>query len=134
VSIVSIRAALETALNAMSPALSTAWENAAFTPVNATPYQRVNLLLAEPDNTEISARYTEQGFMQVSLCYPIGAGPGDAAARALALRQTFPRGATLTSGGIAVVIARTPEIAPAQIDGDRYVVPVRIRFTAQVSG
>jgi len=35
-SVVSIRAALETALAAITPAMSTAYENAPFTPVNGT--------------------------------------------------------------------------------------------------
>jgi hypothetical protein len=39
-SLIAIRAALESALNGMSPALSTNWENTAFVPVQGTPYQR----------------------------------------------------------------------------------------------
>lgn len=47
-SIQLIRKALEKRLGALAPALSTAYENSSFTPVNGTPYQRVNLLPATP--------------------------------------------------------------------------------------
>ena len=60
-SIVSIRAALETALNAITPAIATAWENDAFTPPDLeTPYQAAFLLLAQPENTEIGPQHVDQ--------------------------------------------------------------------------
>ena len=132
-SIVLIRAALETALLAMSPALATVPENGSYKPVVDTPYQQVHLLAAPPSDDEVGANlYTERGYMQVSLYYPLDAGPGAAAARAELIRSTFYRGLALTSGGINVVIERTPEIAPARTEADRYVLPVRVRFYAHV--
>jgi hypothetical protein len=125
----AVRAALESALAAMSPALATAYENAPFTPVAGTPYQRATLLLAEPANPVVGAGfYTEQGFMQVDLCYPLGAGPAAASNRAELIRSTFHRGASFTASGVTVNIERTPEIAPGRVEEDRYVIPVRIRF------
>lgn len=129
-SLLAVRNALETALNAMSPALATAWENSPYTPVNGTPYQRVYLLAAEPDNPEMGGHVTERGFLQISLCYPLDAGPNAAMTRAELIRTTFPRGAAFTASGITTQIERTPEIAPALIEDDRYVVPVRVRFFA----
>lgn len=131
--IVNIRAALETALAAMSPTLTPAYENVAFTPSAGVPYQRVNLLAARPDNREISADYVEQGLFQVTLCYPTGAGPAAAATRAELLRATFRRGATFISGGVVVLVTDTPEVMPAYVDADRYCVPVIIRWMAQVT-
>lgn len=131
-SAVLVRAALETALAAMSPALATAWENADYSPVVGTPYQRVNLMFAEPSNPEIGRLYTERGILQVSLAYPLGAGPTPAANRAQLLRSTFYRGASFTASGVVTTIERTPEIAPGRAEGDRWVVPVRIRFYAHV--
>jgi hypothetical protein len=132
-SAVLVRAALEVALAAMSPALATAWENAPYTPVAGTPYQRVTLLLAEPANLEMgSARYTEQGYLQISLAYPLNAGAGAATARAELIRSTFYRGASFTSGGVTVNIEKTPEIAPGRVEEDRYVIPVKVRFFAHV--
>ena len=52
-SIVAIRTALETKLNTITPALSTAWENVLFTPVAGTAYHQVNLLMSDNLITEI---------------------------------------------------------------------------------
>ena len=49
-SIVAIRALLESRLAAITPALATAFENFPFTPINGTPWQRVNLMAAQPLN------------------------------------------------------------------------------------
>lgn len=133
-SLVAIRAALESALLAMSPAIATAWENAPFTPVEGTPYARVYLLTATPAMLEMAQRiHREQGFLQVSLAYPLGTGPAAAATRAELIRATFYSGRTFTSGGFTVVVDGTPEIAPAQIEDDRYLLPVRIRFYSHVT-
>lgn len=128
--LLAVRAALETALNAMSPAIDTAWENRPYTPVQGTPYQRVYLLAAEPDNPEIGTMATERGFMQVTLCYPLGEGPGAAMTRAELIRSTFKRGNAFTASGIVTQIERTPEIAPAMVEDDWYCLPLRIRFFA----
>lgn len=129
-SIVAVRTALETALAAMSPALATAWENTPYTPAEGTPHQRVFLIAAEPDNPEVGRLTTERGFLQVSLAYPLNAGPGAANARAELIRSTFYRGRTFTASGVSTIVEKTPEIAPARIEDDRYVVPVKIRFFA----
>lgn len=129
-----VRIALESALVAMSPALSTAWDNADFTPAVGTPYQQIHLMPAAPDNPEIGGLAREQGIFSVRLMYPLGAGPAAAEARAGLIRSTFYRGASFTSGGVTAVIERTPEIAPGRAEEDRWVVPVRIRFYAYHSG
>ena len=126
-----LRAALEEALAAMTPALATAWENMPFTPVAGTPYQRVSLLLAEPLNAEYGRTFQQGGIFQVSLMFPPGTGAAPAEARAALLRSTFHRGATFTKNGLNVVIARTPGIMPAMNDDDgRYVLPVSIPILA----
>lgn len=132
-SVTAIRAALETALAAMTPALATAWENAEYTPVQGTPYQRVTLMLAEPDNSEIGPQFVQRGMLQVSLFYPDGPGPAAATTRAELIQTAFARGHSFTSGGITVTVEKTPEIATAMQDEDRFHVPVRIRFYAPVN-
>lgn len=132
-SIVSIRAALEQRLAAMSPALATAYENAPFTPVNGTPFQRVWLLPATPDNQEFGPNYQEIGIMQIDLNYPLTVGPSAAAARAQLIRTQFSRGTSVTSGGVTTTMDRTPEIGPGFPDKDRYVLPVRIRFFSNIN-
>lgn len=127
-----IRQALETRLNAMSPALPTAWENVSFTPV-ATGYQRVNILPAETRNPTFGGGMAmETGIMQVSLCYPIENGSATAAARAESLRAWFYRGLSLTASNVTVIIDKTPSIAPAQYEPGLYVIPVSIHFYSYV--
>ncbi|PIP01782.1 MAG: hypothetical protein COX55_09025 [Zetaproteobacteria bacterium CG23_combo_of_CG06-09_8_20_14_all_54_7] len=133
-SVVAIRAALETALNGMSPALATAWENAQFMPVAGTPYQQVHLLFATPSNREMGDRYQEIGYLQCKLMYPLAVGTATIAARAMLLRTTFKRGNTFVSGGITTTVTETPEIVPGRVEGDRYAVSVKIKFVAQVNG
>ena len=132
-SVVAIRAALETALNGMSPALSTAFENVPFVPVAGTPYQQVHVLFATPSNQEMGDRYQELGYMQVKLMYPLSVGTSTIAARAMLIRSTFKRGNTFASGGITTMITDTPEIVPGGVEGDRFAVVVKAKFVAQVN-
>lgn len=131
---VKIRAALETALNAMSPALATAWENTDFAPPSSsTPYQRAFVMFAEPDNPAFGGgMHRELGIFQINLLYPIQAGSAQAGARAELIRAAFPRGSTFSNSGVTVVISRTPEIGQGTIDGDRWFVPVKIRFHSNI--
>ena len=129
----AIRAALEAQLSAINPALTTVWENSTVTPTSGTPYQRTNLLRANPDNPTIgTTHYRELGVFQVSLHYPLNAGPSPAETRAELVRTQFKRGTTLTSGGITVTIDGTPTIASGFVDGDRWVVPVSIPYWANI--
>lgn len=133
-SLAQVRAALETQLNSITPALATAWENAVYKPIAGTPYQQVSLLRAQPDNPEIGAAFSERGFLQANLFYPKEAGPGAAEARAELIRSAFPFRASFVSGGVTVNIIATPEVAPARAEDDRFLVPVRIRFSAFIGG
>ena len=134
-STVKVKAALETALAAVTPPLATAWPNVAFTPPvgSSTPWQRADVLFAAPEDLEIGDTYhREQGVFLVTLKYPIQAGIGTALARAELLRSVFYRGASFTNSGVTVTIEQTPEISAGYADGDRWVVPVRIRFYANI--
>jgi hypothetical protein len=129
-SAIAIRAALELALAAMSPSLPTAWQNQKFAPTVGSPYQRVALLFAEPDNPEIGTTTRDHGYMQVSLAYPLDDGTGDADARAELIRQTFYRGKSLVASGIVTTIEKTPAIGIGHVESDRWVIPVQVRFFA----
>lgn len=130
----SIRRALEQRLAAMSPSLATAFENVPFTPTPGTPYQRANLLPAEPDNqTHGAATYFELGVFQITLCYPHGVGPGAVEARVDLVKTQFKRGVSLVESGVTVNIIRTPTVAPAMPDGDRFLVPISVRYQAQIN-
>lgn len=133
-SVLVIRSLLETALAAMTPAVSTSFENVPFTPVVGTPYQRAHLMFAEPDAIEMgNTHHREQGIFQITLCYPLDAGPSAAVTRAEAIRKVFYRGRTLVGSGISLTIERHPEIAPAITEDDRFVLPVRVRFFANIT-
>ena len=132
-SVILIRAALETALNSITPAMATSWENYSYAPVAGVPYQAINLLFVQPENPTFgSAFHREVGYMQVTLNYPLQVGPTTAATRAELIRAKFFRGASFTSGGVTVVIHRTPEISSGRVDGDRWAVPVKVFFYSDI--
>ena len=126
--LVSIRAALETALYNLSPTFDTAWENVAFLPTAGTPYQQAHILFAKPDNLIFGRSWRELGFMQVRLMYPLQVGPSVIAARVEAIRGIFYKGAVLMNGSTRVVINKTPTVSEGRVEGDRYAVPIKIRF------
>jgi hypothetical protein len=131
-----VRRALEKHLAAMASNLAeTRYENEDKTPpAEATPYQRVSFLPAQPDNTVMGAGvYRANGIFQVSLLYPQGDGPANAAAQAELLRSWFKRGTTLAEGGINVLVTDTPAVGPGMQDDTRWHVPVSIRWQAWVN-
>lgn len=133
-SITAVRAALEVKLAAMTPALSTAYENVPFTPVAGTPYQACYTMPASPENPTMGdGFYREQGIFQISLFYPLQAGPATASARAELIRAAFKRGTSMTSGTVTVKVTRTPEVSQGRVDGDRWLVPVKIVWHANIN-
>jgi hypothetical protein len=133
-SIVSIRAALEVRLTSIAPSIQTAWENAPFSPTAGVAYQSVFLMPAAPENPTFGdGFYREIGLLQVSLFYPLQAGPKAAADRAELIRTTFKRGTSMVSGTVTVRVARTPEIGQGRVDGDRWHVPVRVVWFAGIN-
>jgi hypothetical protein len=127
-----IRAAFEKRLADMVPDLSTAYENKTFTPVAGTPYQRVNLLPGDPDNSP-HAIYFEQGIFQITLCYPLNTGPGAAEARVGAIKTWFALGTTMLESGVTTRVTSTPRRGPAYDEGDRYCIPVSVSYQAQIN-
>lgn len=126
--------ALEQRLAAFTPAIAVVHENENYTPETDTPYMKANTLPADPDNSEMGSKnYFERGIFQVTLFYPIGAGAGDARATAVALREHFKRGTTMTAGGVDVIAVKDPAIARGFNDGDRYVLPISVTFQAHLS-
>lgn len=132
-----VRDAMQAALATMSPPIDTVWENRVEGPYNpqpGVPYQRVDLDYAAPVNSEVSASFIEQGFLQVRLCYPDKQGPAPLEARFALIRSTFYRGRSLDPvGGVVTTISRTPELGPVLDEPGRYCRPVRIYFHAHVT-
>ena len=132
--IAKIRKALETQLAAITPAMATSFENVAFTPTPGVAYQRSNLLPNTPDDSQIGSKvFFERGIYQVTLCYPMGNGPAACEARAQLIKDAFKRGTSLVESGVTVIIMNAPSVSSAMIDGDRFCVPVSLRYQAQIS-
>lgn len=125
---VIIRQLLEQAI----PSLPTAWENDEFVPQDGVAYQQINILWAKPENPSYKGFHRERGYMQITLQYPSGVGSGDANTQAELIRSRFPLGKSFTSGQITVTVSGTPAISPGRNDGDRWAVPVKIPFFANV--
>lgn len=131
-----ITAAMETRLSTLTPRLSTGWENVRFTPPtdSSEPYQVVNFLPTEPENPTFGdGMYRERGIMQITLFYPQQGGAGAVRQRAEAIRSWFPRATSLASGSVTVIIERTPAIGIARAENGRYVLPVSIRYFANIT-
>lgn len=129
----NISAAFETRLNLMAPALATAYENVPYTPVTGTPYQRVQLIPARPENPTIGDDYfREVGFFQITLFYPLNTGRGAAQARAAAIKSHFKRATRMTANGQTIRVPTTPTVAPALQENDRYIIPVTIEYYSEI--
>jgi hypothetical protein len=129
----AIGVALLERLAAMTPALPTEYENKTFDPVAGEPYQKEHLLMAAPDNAMFGSYHRERGIYQVTLCYPLDSGAGEASEQADAVQAWFKRGTTLPlDGNNILTVHRTPAIGSGFKDKDRWCVPVSIPFFAEI--
>lgn len=133
-SVVLIRRALEQRLAALDAAFPTAWENQEYTPVSGTPFQKVFLLPNETQSPTFGSTelIRELGLLQVSLYYPLNKGMKDVGVKAEAIRAYFPKGLSLTSGGVTVQITKRASVAPAMREGEWTVVVVSIPYFANI--
>jgi hypothetical protein len=130
---IAIRRAIEQRLHTMSPSLATAWENASFKPTPGIPYQRAEMVPGIPENPTMDSFTRELGFYQVTLMYPTDAGPNPAEARFELIKARFPKGLQITQDGVTVTISGTPSRGSGSPDGDRWSVPIRIPYYANIS-
>jgi hypothetical protein len=129
----SIRNALENALAAITPAIDIVHENQSYVPIAGQPFAEAYVLFATPANPTMGdGFYQELGIFQINLQYPTEVGTADAAAQAQLIRDAFPRGATFVFGGVTVQVDRTPEIGAGTVDGDRWFLPIRVRWHADI--
>ena len=127
-----ITEALETALNGMSPALATAWENIEFAPVVGTPYQRVWFMPFVVKTPEVTKSHQVVSYFQIDLMYPELQGSGAVLARAELIKALFKKSSTFTNGGVTVTITEPPTIGSGSVDGDRWKVCVKIYYSAWI--
>lgn len=128
-SVSAIRATLEQRLLTVDPDIPTAWENVRFTPANDVPYQAVYFLFTSPEQTNIVQDYAQGGYMHVSLFYPLSEGTAPAMRQAQKIRDGFPVGTKYDD----VLIHKTPEIGSGRVDGDRFMVPVYVKFISYIT-
>lgn len=137
--VLDIGNALEARLEALTPKV-TAYENATFDPSEKLTdedmfYQRAYLLPAASRSPTLGGTtelVEEKGIFQVSIYYRPDEGTAGARARAEAIRAHFPRGLTLTSGGVSVQIQQRASVGPAMSSDGWYVVPVSIPYFCYV--
>ena len=72
------------------------------------------------------------GIFQIMLRYPQFQGSGAARRYADLLEFHFRRATLLQESGLKVLVTHTPATGPAQKDGDRYCLPVSVRYQADV--
>lgn len=134
----NIRAALDTRLLATPGGISstlTAWDNKGpkTAPTTTQPYQVVSLLPARPDNPTLTEETTiHAGIYQVLLMFPPNAGPLPAETLAQSIASHFYAGLALTHSSQKVRIRGTPAIAAGYQSGERYAVPISIRYNSIV--
>lgn len=134
-STVAIRAVLEKRLAAMvgRPA-DIQWELAktVFVPPPGLPYLRNWLLPAAPFNFGgLSTRRRLSGVFQVDVLYPY-AERENAQPMADAVAAWFPQGFTDTANSVTTAVDRTPEVKSGRVEGDKWVIPVRVTYFANI--
>jgi hypothetical protein len=120
-----IRAALETSINVIVPAIDTAWENFPYEPKTDVDYQEV-FIKAVPYNpvlgTVLSTRYN--GLIYIRLCMANGGmtfkGTKRINERALLLLDKFKRGSAHVNSNVECIIEETPNFNTEGVDGDRF--------------
>ena len=136
--ITNIRAALDTRLLSTPGGISsslTAWDNKApaTQPTAAQAYQVVSLLPAKPDNPTLDeATQIHNGIYQVLLMFPTTKGSLPAETVANAIAAHFYAGLELAHGGQKVRIRGTPAIGAGYLSGERYCMPISIRYNSIV--
>jgi len=107
----------------------TAWEGVKVEPV--LPYQAVHLTMTSAKTGTISQRglAEEQGFLQITLFYPVGLGMKDIEQRASDLRAYF-YGWNTIANNLQLVIHSPPLIGGAFLSGNAIALPITINFTA----
>ena len=130
-SFVDAKKAIEKKLNTLPGVIATAREGMAFTPTVGTPYQRINILKAAPEDLVQGRKITRiSGIAQITLFYPTPVATGTTLPDNMAesIKALFKPVQTLTEGSTKVFITESATITTGYADGDRWVVPVSVKF------
>jgi len=132
-SVQKIRAALETAVDGITPVLPTAWQNDSFDPIKGVAWQRVTILTGRPENQVMDTSFKENGVLRISLFYPLRIGSALASQRIDLIRSVFPRDTKLVKDNVTVTTVGTPEKTSEQVETDWYSVVIDIRFFSEIT-
>lgn len=132
-SVLKIKAAIETALTTITPTLPTVWENTSYVPVTGQPYQQLWFLDFITKHTEINATsYQIDSYFQIDLMYPLLSGSGTILARAEAIKSLFKQGSSFISGGQTVNITETPSVSSGRVDGNCWKIIVKVYYSSWI--
>lgn len=113
--------------------IDTAFENTQFEPTDGKPWQQVWLMMGTVENPIMTPGFhRETGYLQITLNYPSGKGAKDAEARAGVIIAAFPRGRSFGAAKISLIVSPSPYASPGRADGNRWAIPVKIPFFANV--
>lgn len=125
----------------LSPALAIAYPKEAFTPPQSAPpapkplpYLEVRHLPNTNTRRAIgnTDKHRREGILQITLKYPVALNQPDAVQVEIAgqIAAHFPTGLPMTHGGLAVRVAKAPDVASSFRDGaDPYwQTPVSVRY------
>lgn len=114
--------------------LPTAYENVAFTPTAGTAYAAVHIVPSKPDVATMGTggRDEHDGFMQVDLYYPTGAGDMPAVQKADDIYSYFHAGRTLAYQAQRVRVQIT-ERSQGRVENGWYRLTMTIYYRAFIS-
>jgi hypothetical protein len=130
--IIEIKRAAERKLNALTPAVQTAWEGVSFDAPNEL-YQRVQFTIQPPEDPVLGTGFhREKVTMQVFIVGTANKGTSEVINRAELVRNQFAKGLTLQEGNVRIHVLSTPQIAGNTIVSERVICPVLIQLVAEV--
>ncbi len=130
--IIEIKRASERRLNALAPAVQTAWEGVSFNPPDGL-YQRVQFTIQSPDDPVLGTGFhRERMTMQVFVVGAANKGTSEVINRAELIRNHFAKGLVMQEGNVKIHVLTTPQIAGNTIVSERVICPVLIQLVAEV--
>lgn len=132
---IAIRRALEQALDEINPETPIARINVDFDmPANDVMFYIVEYDIETNNPTMGDDFYRLDGNMTVTIAAPENEGDGPALERAEFIRRKFKRGLPFTADSVTTQIQRTPTFGRGWRHEGRYMLPVNIRFFANIGG
>lgn len=109
-----------------------AWEGVAFAPVKGTPYMATSIASRAAQTLGIGPFVPRfwSGVYSILVSHPSGEGLGPAYEEADRVLRHFPRGLSMTSGGLVVTV-ESATVRPSYSASDWVNVPVQVSWYAE---